>query len=383
MSRRHLISACVISCALTFGMSDVRAGANTDPLLQAQELITTAPGVSVSVYATGFNNPRGLKFALGGRLIVAEGGTGGTQSTAGRCDQIDAPIGPYTGSATGGRISRVIQFGDPGFRRRMTYYANLPSSQTSPDSGSLVSGVADIAYIGDTLYALISGAGCSHGVANRDNAIVRLVPGSAPVLVANLSRWLKANPGRALGPDVETDGTWYSMVAFNGGLYVVEPNNGLFIRVNPTTGAISRILDVSAALGGHSVPTALARHAGYFYIANLGTFPIVDGTQRVWRVLSNPPRLQAVARGTAILGIAFDRNDALYILQMTSGASEPTPGLGSIVRIRPGGSPQTIVSGLTLPTAMVMGPDGDLYVSNIGFGPPLPGSGQILRVHLP
>ena len=45
MSRRHLISACVISCALTFGMSDVRAGANTDPLLQAQELITTAPGV--------------------------------------------------------------------------------------------------------------------------------------------------------------------------------------------------------------------------------------------------------------------------------------------------------------------------------------------------
>jgi hypothetical protein len=57
--------------------------------------------------------------------------------------------------------------------------------------------------------------------------------------------------------------------------------------------------------------------------------------------------------------------------------------MGSIVRIRPGGGPQTIVSGLTLPTAMTMGPDGDLYVSHIGFGPPIPGAGQVLRVHLP
>jgi hypothetical protein len=378
MKPRNLIGACALACALAFG---AHAATPSDPLLRAQELITTAPGVSVSVYATGFNNPRGLKFAIGDRLVVAEGGTGGTQSTAGRCDQIDPPIGPYTGSATGGRISRVLDFG--GSRRRATYFSNLPSSQTSADSGSLVSGVADIAYVGDTLYALISGAGCSHGVANRDNAIVRLVPGASPVIVANLSRWLKAHPGGALGPDVETDGTWYSMVAYNGALYVVEPNNGLFIRVNPTTGAITRILDVSAALGGHSVPTALTRHNGYFYIANLGTFPIVDGSQRVWRVLPNPTRLQAVARGTAILGIAFDRNDALYILQMSSGGPDPTPGMGSIVRIRPGGGPQTIVRGLTLPTAMVMGPGGDLFVSNIGFGPPLPGAGQILRVHVP
>jgi hypothetical protein len=277
----------------------------------------------------------------------------------------------------------VIESGDPGVRRRVTYFGNLPSSQTSPDSGSLVSGVADIAVVDGTLYALISGASCSHGVASRDNAIVRLVPGQAPVLIANLSQWLRAHPGTALGPDVEPDGTWYSMVAFDGGLYVVEPNNGLFIRVNPRTRAISRILDVSAAIGFHIVPTALARHEGYFYIGNLGTFPISDGTQRVWRVLSNPPRLQEVARGTAILGLAFGRDDAMYILQMTSGAPEPSPGRGSIVRIRPGGGPQTIVSGLTLPTAMTMGPDGDLYVSHIGFGPPIPGAGQVLRVDLP
>jgi sugar lactone lactonase YvrE len=67
---------------------------------------------------------------------------------------------------------------------------------------------------------------------------------------------------------------------------------------------------------------------------------------------------------------------------MTSGNPAPTPGAGSIVRIRPGGGPETIVDGLTLPTAMTVGPDGALYVSHIGFGPPIPGAGQILRIAL-
>ena len=39
--------------------------------------------------------------------------------------------------------------------------AHLPSSQTSPAINSLVSGVADVAFIGNTLYALKGGAGCS------------------------------------------------------------------------------------------------------------------------------------------------------------------------------------------------------------------------------
>ena len=41
-----------------------------------------------------------------------------------------------------------------------------------------------------------------------------------------------------------------------------------------------------------------------------------------------------------------------------------------------------IVTDLTTPTAMTMGPDGNLYVSNFGFGPPPIGLGQILKVEL-
>ena len=64
---------------------------------------------NVSVFASGFNNPRGLKFGPDGNLYVAEGGAGGSLSTVGVCEQAAGPPagpGPYTGDFTA-RISKV------------------------------------------------------------------------------------------------------------------------------------------------------------------------------------------------------------------------------------------------------------------------------------
>ena len=91
--------------------------------------------------------------------------------------------------------------------------------------------------------------------------------------------------------DFEPDGTWYSMVAVGGDLFAVEPNHQEIDRISPTTGGISRLIDIS---------------------------------------VSHPA---------------------------------PTNWVG--------------------PTAMTFGPDGALYVSNVGFGPPPNGLGQVLKITVP
>src|SRR5205823_798222 len=109
--------------------------------------------VTETVFASGFNNPRGLTFGPDGDLYVAEGGLGGTDSTtAAQCEQVVPPVGPYSGSTNdpvnGGRISKVTPAGVVS-----TVVDALPSSQTQPlPVVPLVSGVADVAFLHGQLY---------------------------------------------------------------------------------------------------------------------------------------------------------------------------------------------------------------------------------------
>src|SRR5581483_3925982 len=137
------------------------------------------------------------------------------------------------------------------------------------------------------------------------------------------------------------------------------------------------LVDVSDSQG-HIVPTAIAEH-GDFYLGNLGTFPVTPGSEKVFK-LSRNGRLSVFAQGlTAVLGLAFDRQGRLYVLESMTAPGLPGPselGTGMIVRLDRSGHQQTIATGLSFPTAMTFGPDGALYVSNLGFAGP--GAGQIV-----
>jgi len=331
---------------------------------------------NVSVVATGLNNPRGLKFGPDGSLYVAEGGLGGTNSTDGQCEQVAPPVGPYTGGPTA-RISKIDMAGT-----RATVVDGLPSDETSATIGSDKAGVADVEFVDGTLYALLAGAGCSHGNAGTDNGVIRVSSDGSWSTIANLSEFVKANPvEHPSPPDFEPDGDFYSMVEVNGDLYVVESNHGELDKVT-TAGQVTRVADISATQF-HAVPTAMVYHDGAFYIGTLLPFPpTTTGEAKILKVTMEGDVSVAATGLTTVLGVAFDTEGQMYALESISTAGPmPTPGTGRVVRVSSSGALEPVATGLTLPTAMTLGPDGDLYVSNVGYGPG-EGAGQIVKVSL-
>jgi hypothetical protein len=248
----------------------------------------------------------------------------------------------------------------------------------------LISGATDVAFIGNTLYTLLAGSGCSHGVPQvreKPNGVLRVNGDGTTDLIANLSAFQMAFPVAHPNPaDFEPDGSWYSMVAVGGNLYALEPNHGELDKITPE-GQISRVSDISASQG-HIVPSAMT-YRGNFYVGNLNTFPVVPGSSKIYKITPSGD-VSVFAEGlTAILGVVFDRRDRMYVLETTTVAGDPTPFTGKVIRVDPLGHQTEIASGLFFPTGMTLGPDGALYVSNVGFGPPPVGLGEVLRITVP
>jgi hypothetical protein len=82
------------------------------------------------------------------------------------------------------------------------------------------------------LYAVLAGAGCSHGVPSIPNGIIKVLPNKWK-MVANLSNFQMNNPVANPNPlDFEPDGTWYSMLSLGNDLYPVEPNHGEIDKID-------------------------------------------------------------------------------------------------------------------------------------------------------
>jgi hypothetical protein len=373
--RKHLGSISIITVASLLATAQVVSAQEASPDAAAAPPPMSA---NVSVYATGLDNPRGLEFGPDGALYVAEAGQGGTTSTEGQCDQVEPPVGPYT-SGMNSRISTIDADG-----ARTSVVEGLPSSQTSPELGNLVSGVADVAFVDGTLYYVLAGAGCSHGVADVPNGVFRVDADGTTSLVADVGAFVMANPVAKPNPgDFEPEETTYDLLEHEGLLYLVQPNHGALDTVDPTSGSMSRVIDISAS-EGHVVPTAIALGAdGAFHVGTLSTFPVVAGDSNIYTITSDGAIATETTGVTAVVGVAFV-DGQLYVLETSGPPSDPEapiePFSGRVVRVTDDDL-EVVATGLMFPTAMTVGQDSNLYISNFGFGGPA-GAGQIVKVDL-
>ncbi len=367
-------STSLVSVFLTAGLMSALAPATA----KAQQPTT------FTVYASGLEGPRGLRFGPDGDLYVAEAGTGGSNKTGKACQQVPPPIGPYAGGTTA-RISKISPNG-----KRSTVAAGFPS--TVDQMGDII-GVADVAFLDGSLYALVAGGGCSHGNPDSPTGIARVDRATGQwTLIANIGAYLKSHPAKYESPDdFEPDGTLYSMISVDGRLFAIEPNHGQMLSVSQN-GVIRQAIDISASQG-HIVPTSVAERNGIFYVGNLNLFPIDPQWARILTISKRgydddvAPGFDNDGRGyhvvsskagfTTVVAVDFGPDGLLYALELSTASGNPTPGAGKVVRVKRSGEIEDVITGLSVPAGMTFGPDGRLYISNLGAAPP--GAGTILK----
>ncbi|MDQ3694391.1 MAG: ScyD/ScyE family protein [Chloroflexota bacterium] len=308
---------------------------------------TPEPDNPVTVVAAGLTNPRGFAFAPDGALIVALGGRPGPHAEVVRIED-GCPV-----VVAGGLPAYPIAFGAP-------------------------TGVADVAYLDGRLYALLSGGDIDRGGA--PNGLYRLDGAGGVELVANISAFIRDNPVAEKPRDYDTDGQPYALLAMGNAFWVTEGNSNQVLRVG-LDGTVGRVADLSQ---GHPIPTGIAPAPdGGAYVAFFTAAPYTEGSAKVVRVAPDGTVTDVWTSLSLVTALAVGQDDTLYALEMATGYGDDpdaiTPGTGRVVRMTSPDAADPVVTGLALPVAMDVGPDGALYVAGPAFGAD-EGQGTILRI---
>ena len=211
------------------------------------------------------------------------------------------------------------------------------------------SGVVDVAFIGETAYALVTGVAPDLG-GDDDVGIYRVDGPDSFTIVADLGAWSIAHPP-ATGFFVPT-GFHYAIEPFRGGFLVTDGHHNRVLRVT-REGEITELIAF-----GNVAPTGLAVSGNSIYVAEAGPIPHEPGDGRV--VVFGPKSTTAtvVAAGARLcVDVEFGRGRTLFALSQGfwDGPFEGTPAqpnTGALMRVNGDGTLTTVVGGLDRPTSV-------------------------------
>lgn len=269
--------------------------------------------------------------------MLASGLAGGQGSTIG-------PDGAlYVGECVPGRIARV----DPQSGSVTTFASGLPPSLFGLGGG----GVFDVAFIGNTAYALVTGV--SPDIGGTDVVGIYRVDGpSSFTVVADIGEWNILNPPTHVFPIEAPSGFQYALEPFFDGFLVTDGHLNRVLRVT-LDGEITEVIAFDDV-----VPTGLAVSGNNVYLAEAGPIPHVPEDGKVVSIDLKSATATEVASGAPLLvDVEFGRGRSLYALSQghwvgTIPGTPAEPNTGALVAVNDDGTFTVITDGLNQPTSL-------------------------------
>ncbi|MBG6059221.1 sugar lactone lactonase YvrE [Cryobacterium sp. MP_M5] len=270
-------------------------------------------------------------------------------------------IGPdgalYVAEGTTGDITRI----DPRTGDTSTFATGLPKAMIG------LGGVIDVAFVGETAYALVTVVGPDAG-GNQIDGIYRIDGPNTFTVIADLGEYSRTHP-----PATEyflDRGVQFALQPVRGGFLVSDGHHNRVLSVS-RSGEVSELIAF-----GNIVPTGLAVADKTVYLAEAGPVPHnpADG-----KVVSFPLRnpgtedVTDVASGFSLLvDVEFGRCGVLYALSQgdspgnVPAGSPALPNSGELLRVNDDGTFSVVTADLNLPTSVDFVRDTALVVTHNG-----------------
>jgi hypothetical protein len=271
------------------------------------------------------------------------GGPNPTQLLTGLEGGSGSTIGPggalYVTETAAGRISRV----DPKTGDITTFASGLPKSIVG------LGGAMDVAFIGETAYALVTLVGSDVGGSDTVG-IYRVDDPESFTVVADIGAFSLNNP-----PDTPFDiptGVQYALDIFRGGFLVTDGHHNRVLQVT-LDGEVTELIAFD-----NIVPTGLAVAGNTVYMAEAGPVPHEPEDGKVVSFGPKSPTATEVASGASLLvDVEFGRGRNLYALSQGAFGGGPPgspaePNTGSLVTVNGNGTFTVVADGLDRPTSL-------------------------------
>ena len=243
-----------------------------------------------------------------------------------------------------GRIWRV----DPETGQVTTFASGLPAGLFGIGNG----GVVDVAFIGKTAYALVTGVASDSG--GSDVVGIYRVDGPASfTVVADIGEFNLLNPPTHVFQIDLPTGFQYAIQTFRGGFLVTDANLNRVLRVT-LDGEITELIAFD-----NIVPTGLAVSGDTIYMAEGGPDPHLPQTGKVVSFGPKSSTAKEVASGAPwLLDVEFGGGGRLYALSfgtfdpLTELENLAVPDTGALVKVNGDGTLTVVMDGLDQPTSL-------------------------------